>query len=129
MANKKDKDVSVLEGITIEEDEEEVKNEQNTLQDALKAIGNQLFNLHPRKKSNLSRDNTTGLIQCEVLNDYMERNFNYRYDVLDTLIKCGGEYPLSIHGFGLDKNIEAIKSIQASYEQSTLSDKMKGLMR
>lgn len=111
---------SVLESITIEDEEEDIKNEQNTLQDTILAIDRSIFKNFPRKKSNLSRNNEVGLIQAEVLNEYMERNFQYRYAVLDTLIECGRDYPISRNGFGIEKFIEAIKSIQATFEQTQL---------
>lgn len=129
MSVKKKDDVSVLEGITIEDDEEDIKNEQNTLQDTLKEIGKQLFSSHPRKKSKLSRNNQIGLIQAEVLNEYMDRDFGYRYAVLDTLIETARDYPISDGGFGISSYIEAIKSIQASFEQTEIPSKLKGLLR
>lgn len=120
---------SVLESITIEDEEEDIKNEQNTLQDTILAIDRSIFKNFPRKKSNLSRNNEVGLIQAEVLNEYMERNFQYRYAVLDTLIECGRDYPISRNGFGIEKFIEAIKSIQATFEQTQLPSRIREMMR
>lgn len=125
MADKK----SVLEEITIEDEEEETENQQNTLQDTIKEINNQIFSKNPRKKSNLTRQNTIGMIQAEVLNEYMERNFGYRYNSLDVLIETASEYPISHGGFGIERFIEAIKSIQASFEQTELPSRLQKLMR
>lgn len=121
---------SVLESITIEDEDEEIEEgKQNNLQDTLREIGNELFKKHPRKKSNISRNNTIGMIQCEVLNEYMDINFGYRYKTLDVLIECARDYPLSVNGFGLEKYIEGIKSIQATFEQTELPSRIKDMLR
>ena len=118
MSNKEKR--SIVESLTEPDDTEEPKSEVNTLQDSLKELGNQLFIKNSEKTSNLSHDNINGLIRADALNDYMETNFGYRYAALDTLMVMKPARSLSYNGFGVEKLIEIVKSIQASFEQTQL---------
>jgi type IV secretory pathway VirB4 component len=121
---------SVLENILMEDEEEEnTKPDVNTLQDTIKEIGKHLNEYNPKRKSNLNHTNVSGLIQAECLNEYMQRNWSYRFDVLDCLIINARDYPISVKGFGIEKFIDGIRSINASFEQTQLPESMRNLMR
>jgi len=121
---------SVNESITIEDDTEENINENtNSFQFAVKELGHILFSKYPKKTSKLSYENIDGIIRAEVLNEYMSVNFGYRYKVLDKLIEEKQNIIVSHDGFGITKIIEFVKSIQASFEQTQIPDRLQGLMR
>ena len=130
MVKKEDKEKSVLEAMIIpEEDEEEEVQKVNTLQDTIKELGNQAFNKHTKKTSNLSNDNISGIIQCEALNNYMDVNFGYRYSVLDDLVNNAVAYRLSHNGFGLGMLKEYIHGIAASFENVQVPEGLSKLVR
>jgi len=117
---------NIVESILIDDEEEEqTSSEQNTFQDSIKELGNQLFLKHPEKTSNVSNDNNNGLLRADVLNDYMESNFGYRYNALDTLVTKKPSRALSHNGFGIEKLIEIVKNISASFEQTQLPARMR----
>jgi hypothetical protein len=110
-----------------EEEDEESKPQVNTFQDTIKEMGRLAFVHYPEKTSNLSDENINGLIRAEVINEYMAMNFGYRYVVIDTLIKQKQMRVVSKKGYGLDKIIEFVKSISASFEQTQLPTRLQDL--
>ena len=127
---KQEIDDNIIESILIE-DEEETKssnNSDNNLQETIKELGNQAFLRHSEKTSYLSNDNINGLIRADAFNEYNDVNFGYRYKVIDTLIRAKPSRALSHNGYGLEKLIEIVKSIQASFEQTQLPSRMKDLL-
>ena len=123
-------DKNVVESLLIEDEEElETKKEVNTLQDTIKELGRQAFEKHPYENSSLSQDNINGLIRADAFNNYMERNFGYRFACIDTLRTSKPSRALSHNGYGLDKFVELIHAIQASFQQSELPDRMKGFLK
>lgn len=119
---------NVVDEIIFQDEEEKEVKEVNALQETIKEISNSLFIKYPEKTSNLSNENINGMIQGEILNSYMERNFGYRYDVIDTLIKMKQTRVVSVQGFGITKLIEAIKSIQATFEQTQLPNQLQKIL-
>jgi len=115
---------SVNKSIVIEEKEdgEESLNNRNTFPEAVKELGEILFNKYPEKTSNLSYENINGIIRAEVLNEYMDINFGYRYKCIDALIHQKEVRMVAHNGYGVEKIIEFVKSIQASFEQSQLPE-------
>jgi len=124
-------DNSVNESIIIKDDDDEDINGENTnsFQFAVKELGNILFDKYPEKTSNLSSENINGIVRIEVLNEYMSVNFGYRYQTLDKLVKQKQLRVISHDGFGVEKIIEFVKSIQASFEQTQIPDRLQGLIR
>jgi hypothetical protein len=124
-------DNSVNESIIIkDDDDEDIKGENtNSFQFAVKELGNILFDKYPEKTSNLSSENINGIVRIEVLNEYMSVNFGYRYQTLDKLVKQKQLRVISHDGFGVEKIIEFVKSIQASFEQTQIPDRLQGLIR
>jgi len=124
-------DNSVNESITMSDDnDEEIKGENtNSFQFAVKELGNILFNKYPEKTSNLTSENINGMVRIEVLNEYMSVNFGYRYQTLDRLVKQKELRVISTAGFGVEKIIEFVKSIQASFEQTQIPDRLQGLLK
>jgi hypothetical protein len=114
--------------ILCEEEDEETTSPQNTFQDTIKEMGGIVFEKYPKHNTNLSHENVTGLIMAESLNDYMSTNFRYRYNVIDKLISEKQVRVMGVSGFGLDKIIEFVKSIQASFEQTQLPNTMNNLL-
>jgi len=124
-------DNSINESIIIkDDDDEDIKGENtNSFQFAVKELGNILFDKYPEKTSNLSSENINGIVRIEVLNEYMSVNFGYRYQTLDKLVKQKQLRVISHDGFGVEKIIEFVKSIQASFEQTQIPDRLQGLIR
>jgi hypothetical protein len=110
------------------EDEEEVLVQQNNIKDVINEISKALFDKYPKKTSNLSNDNIDGMVQAECLNEYMEKNFGYRYSVLDVLVKAKREYVISSGGYGIAAFIESIKSVQATIEQHEIPAQFQRMM-
>ena len=125
----KTKDNSVVESITIDEDEDNDKPEVNTLQDTIKQLSTELFVKNPKKTSNLSYDNINGIIRAMSINDYMEASYGYRFNALDAVVREKLALVSSHDGKGTKDLIEIVKSIQASFEQMQLPDRMRGLLK
>lgn len=114
--------------ILIKEDTEEMVLEQrNTVQDVIREISKTLFEKYTKKTSNLTDLNIEGMIQAESLNEYMEKNFGYRYTVLDVLCRSKRDLALSSGGFGIATFIESIKSVQATIEQHEIPEALRRL--
>jgi hypothetical protein len=123
-------DNSVNESITIDEDEDNIKSDNvNTFQDAIKGMGEIVFDKYPKKTSNLSQENINGIIMGEVLNEYMDVNFGYRYKAIDKLIEQKQIMVVSDKGWGMEMFKEMLKSIQASFEQTQLPVRMQDMLR
>jgi hypothetical protein len=95
-------------------------NEQNSFPMAIRELGEGLFLNYPDKTSILTEDNINGMIKISVLNEFMQAKYGYRYVVLDTLVTEKKTLSLSKGGVGIEKFIEILKSIQASFEQTQL---------
>jgi hypothetical protein len=122
-------DNSVNESITIEEDDDTTKSDnQNTFQDAIKGMGEIVFSKYPKKTSQLSDENITGIIMGEVLNEYMDTNFGYRYKAIDKLIEQKQIMVVSTRGWGMEMFKEMLKSIQASFEQTQLPARLQNML-
>lgn len=112
----------------ISENEEEIPgNNQNNFPAAIKEIGEAVFKRYPRKTSNLTSENILGCIRCIAINDFMQETYGIRFSVLDLVPKEVEERRLSKGGYGLEKFIEAMKSIQASFEQHELPSRLGSL--
>jgi len=110
-----------------EEDKEEGKN-NNSFPESINALGSSLFKKYPDKTSNLSQENINGIIRAQVLNNYMEQNFGYRYGAIDQLVKDKKALVVSHNGLGITSLIELLKSIQASFEQTQIPSRVKDLL-
>lgn len=114
----------------MEEKDEAPVTEQNTFPLAIQELGEGLFENYFDKTSNLTEENILGIIRCRALNDFMLEKYGVRYSVLDKIVEDKMSLNISRNGFGIEKFIEIVKSIQASFEQTqlptTLSQKMFG---
>jgi hypothetical protein len=106
--------------IPITEDVTTGTSEQNSFPMAIRELGEALFQNYEDKTSVLTEDNIQGMLKIEVLNDFMLAKYGFRYSVLDTLVREKKNLSLSKNGFGIEKLIEIVKSIQASFEQTQL---------
>jgi|WetSurMetagenome_2_1015567.scaffolds.fasta_scaffold36828_1 hypothetical protein len=108
----------------------EIPPEQNTFPLAIQELGEGLFENYLDKTSNITEENILGIIRCRALNDFMLEKYGVRYSVLDKICEDKMNLNISRNGFGIEKFIEIVKSIQATFEQtqlpSTLSQKMFG---
>jgi len=105
--------------IPIEEEKEDLK-EQNTFPLAIRELGEGLFENYEDKTSSLSEENIIGIIRCRAINDFMHEQYGFRYSVLDKICEDKMRLNLSNKGFGIEKFIEIVKSIQATFEQTQL---------
>lgn len=105
--------------IPIEEEKDEGK-EQNTFPLAIRELGEGLFENYEDKTSNISEENILGIIRCRAINDFMQEQYGFRYSVLDKICEDKMRLNLSNKGFGIEKFIEIVKSIQATFEQTQL---------
>ena len=121
---------SVVESVELSmDDDEETKKDVNTFQDAIRELGSQLHGkIHKKRLGKITQENKLGLIRARALNEYMDANFGYRYHILDSLCDDVMEYGVSVEGFGIEKLIEIVKSIQASFEQTQLPSRMRDML-
>lgn len=120
---------SAVNDILMDDEEEESTSSQNNFQDAVKELGEMLFEKYPEKTSNLSQDNINGIIRANAINEYTEGAFGYRYRTLDKLVSDKQKLVVSHNGLGMDKLIEIVKSIQASFEQIQPTNALKGMFK
>lgn len=112
-------DNSVNESINIPiEEDEDTRKQVNSFSDALDSIGKITLDRYEDKTSNITSENIIGHIRCEVLNDWKLRNYGFKHESLDLIRIRMPQKSMSRSGFGLTKLIEAIKGIQASFEQN-----------
>jgi hypothetical protein len=113
--------------LPLAEDEETVQ--ENTFPLAIKELGEALFEDYEDKTSNLSEENILGTIRCDAINEYMEITYGYRYASLDVIVQKKMARNLSNNGFGIERLIEIVKSVQASFqavEQPSMGQQMLG---
>lgn len=120
---------SAVNDILMDDEEEEITSSQNNFQDAVRELGKMLFEKYPEKTSNLSQDNINGIIRANAINEYTEGAFGYRYRTLDKLVSDKQKLVVSHNGLGMDKLIEIVKSIQASFEQIQPTNALKGMFK
>jgi len=112
---------AVAEAITaslVEKNEGDIDNESNNFPAAIQEIGEAIFERYPEKTGILSSENILGMIRCKALNDYMQETTGVRYTVLDSIVLQTESRRLSINGKGLNLFIEAIRGIQASFDNA-----------
>jgi len=124
-------DNAVNKAITLEMDEGKEKDiQENTFPLAIAELGEGLFENYPDKTSNITDENIKGIIRCRALNDFMLEKYGINYSVLDTICDNKMKLQISRNGYGIEKFIEIVKSIQATFEQTqmpaTIQQKMLG---
>ena len=129
MTKKTEDKKTVVESITMEDDEEENNSKEvNSLNETIKELGRSAFDRHIDKTSNLTNENIIGIIQAQALNEYMEVNFGYRYAILDKLCYDKKILVVSRKAMGLEVFKELVKSIQATFEHSQLPQRLQNMM-
>lgn len=106
--------------IPIEQDLEETHGGNEGFQLAIQELGEAVFLNYEEKTSNLTSKNISGMIKIEVLNDFMERRYGFRYTELDVLVLKKRSLVVSQKGYGLTQFIESLKAIQASFVQQEI---------
>jgi hypothetical protein len=122
-------DNAVNKSINLPLAEEEESVQENTFPLAIKELGEALFEDYEDKTSNLSEENILGTIRCDAINEYMEITYGYRYASLDVIVQKKMARNLSNNGFGIDRLIEIVKSVQASFqavEQPSMGQQLMG---
>lgn len=120
---------SVNKSITVASEPEEVTSRNSSFPDAVKELGKTLFERYPDCTSNISRENEKGLLQIDILNEYMIKNFGYRFTSLDKLRDVKIERTLSVNGFGIETFIKSLQGIQAQFQQAELTNGLNKLIR
>jgi hypothetical protein len=116
---------AVNESVEIPIEEEGISDGEHvdTFSQVIRQIGETLFDRYDEKTSNLTDENILGIIRIKTLNDYMEERYgpSARYTSLDTLAATKMNLVISRRGYGFDKFIEALQSIQAQFQNAELS--------
>lgn len=87
---------------------------------AIQELGEALFLNYEDKTSNLTSQNIRGMIKIEALNEFMFSQYGFRYTELDIIVQKKKALVVSQKGFGIDKLIDALKAIQASFTQTEM---------
>jgi hypothetical protein len=106
--------------IPIEQDIIDESSGNEGFRQAIQELGEAVFLNYEEKTSNLTSKNISGMIKIEVLNDFMERRYGFRYTELDVLVLKKRSLVVSQKGYGLTQFIEALKAIQASFVQQEI---------
>jgi hypothetical protein len=126
MAKKKiDEDIDDLTkdaetGCEINEDEENNSTGTNKLTDLINAINNTLHGLNKNRKGAITKRQYLAISKAKAFNDYMEKNYNYRYEILDSLCANVIDYSVSEKGLGFLTSAEALKGLNTSVELQEL---------
>lgn len=105
------------------------KNQNTSFPDAIKELGKALFERYPNKTSNYSNENEIGLIQADVINDYTQKAFGYKFETIDTLVIRKVERTISVKGYGNEQFIKLVHGINIAFEQNEIPERLKGLLR
>ena len=122
-------DSSINKSITVASEPEEQMVHNSSFPDAVKELGKTLFERYPNTNSNISRKNEKGLLQIDVLNEYMIKNFGYRFTSLDKLRDVKLQRTLSVNGFGIETFIKSLQGIQTQFQQAELTNGLNRLIR
>lgn len=115
--------------IIMQDDIEDLpQKEVNSFSDAIKELGKLLHTNYQKRNTNLSLENINGIIIAESINEYTERNFKYRYNILDKLIAEKQERMVSHNGYSIEKTIEIVKGISATFEQTQIPQHLRDLI-
>lgn len=120
--------------IMFDENEENTSEESgsvNSLIDIIKAFNTVLFSKKEiKQKSHLTRRKIRGIIRACSFNDYMEKEYKYRFTVLDSVALNALELNKSASGYAFDKTVDGLKSIgqtiQVYDEKSSTLGKLTG---
>lgn len=130
MPSKNESSINKSIELSMEDDIENTDSNKNTsFPEAIRELGKALFERYPNKTSNYSGENEIGLLQADVLNDYMEKNFGYRFMVIDKLSKQKIVRTVSVKGYGIEKFIELVHGINIAFEQNEIPEKLRGILR
>lgn len=110
----------------MEPDKEEQIVEQNNFPLAIQELGEGLFEKYIDKTSDITDENIRGIIRCRALNDFMQEKYGVRYTILDRIVEDKMKLNVSRNGKGIDKFIEIVKSVQASFQDLTVPGGMMG---
>lgn len=111
------------------EPSEDEKPVTTSFPDAVKELGKALHERYPERTSNITGENEKGLLKIDILNEYMKKNFGYQFETLNKLSIQKITRVVSVKGFGVEKLIEIIKGIQASFEQTEIPNRLSHLLR
>ena len=77
---------------------------------AIREMAETTFRNYPTKTTNISDENSNGIIAITVLNDWMSAKYGYQYQSLQTLVKAKRENVMSVKGYGIEQFIKELSS-------------------
>jgi hypothetical protein len=90
----------------------------NSFSDAIESLARVSMDTYEDKTSNLTSDNITGQLRCEIINNWKEATYGYRHSSLDLICLRMPVKSMSRGGYGLTALTAIVKGIQASFEQN-----------
>jgi hypothetical protein len=112
-------DNAVNKSINIPLELEEADTKQvNSFSDAIESLARVSMDTYEDKTSNLTSDNITGQLRCEIINNWKEATYGYRHSSLDLICLRMPVKSMSRGGYGLTALTAIVKGIQASFEQN-----------
>lgn len=125
---------SINQSIELVEEKENIDNsktDENSLPDAIREINKTLFRDNPKKTANISADNCRGMTSITIINAFMDETYGIRFNSLDELMNDTMQRRMSVNAFGDLTFIEALKSIQASFNSvgESIKNKIGGGLR
>lgn len=96
---------------------------------AIREMAETTFRNYPTKTTNISDENSNGIIAITVLNDWMQKTYGYQYQSLHTLVKAKRENVMSVRGYGIEQFIKELGSVQTIYQQSDAPNSLANRLR
>jgi len=104
-----------------EDNEESIEaGSSNKMVDLINAINSTLFGKEKEQKSKINSTTARGIKRATALNDYMDKEYSYRFKSLDALSNSTLLINKSINGHAFDKAVEALKGLSTSIELNEL---------
>ena len=97
---------------------EEITIDETTLPQTIREICEAQFQKNPLKMAKLSPENAKGMKTASVTNNFLESHYGFRLTALDDMIFEGMNRNMSIDATGQMFFNEALKSINASFQNA-----------
>ena len=112
----------LLDAEKITEDNEETieTGSSNKMVDLINAINATLFGKEKEQKSKINSTTARGIKRAIALNDYMDKEYSYRFKSFDALSNASLLINKSINGHAFDKAVESLKGLSTSIELNEL---------
>lgn len=126
MSNEDDSINQSIVAVESEETIDEIKSSESSIPDTIRELRKTIYQENPLKMANVSAENKKGMTEIVILNEFMEKNYGFRFDSLDNIVSECMQRNMSINAFGIAAFDSALKSIQMSFQSQTAeaSDKL-----